>query len=280
MESLVQAAQRDGEKVESLPPFLPTLDRKNIRLERGQLCMVVAPPNGMKSAFSLWYALKAKVPTFYFSADTDRRTTEYRAIASRSQYTFDEVKGMVGTSAEDIIHEHRAEITDDGIFFCFDPAPTIRDLDLEILAYEEVFGEDHLQLVVVDNLLNFMTGDGAGDFAGLIDVLAALHALARSKDVAILVLHHVNVRDGQHAHEYPHPANAIRGRVSQYPEMILSLASLPTEGQLRVACVKHRHATPSPSGEDYVTVFVDPARMTFYDTLADLRNAEKMREYA
>lgn len=279
METLVQAAQRDGGKVESLPPFLPVLDKKHIRLDKGQLCMVVAPPNGMKSAFSLWYALKAKVPTFYFSADTDRRTTEYRAIASRTQYTFDEVKSMVGTSAEDIVQESRSEITSDGIFFCFDPAPTVRDLDLEIQAYEEVFGENHLQLVVVDNLLNFMSGD-AGDFAGLIDVLAALHSLARSKDIAVMVLHHVNVRDGQHAHEYPHPANAIRGRVSQYPEMILSLASLPAENQLRVACVKHRHATPSPSGEDYVTVYVDAPRMTFYDSLADMKNAEKMREYA
>lgn len=278
METLVQAAQRDSEKVSALPPFLPVLDKKHVRLERGQLCMVVAPPNGMKSAFSLWYALKAKVPTFYFSADTDRRTTEYRAIASRSQYTFDEVKGMAGTSADDIISEERAQITKDGIFFCFDPAPTIKDLDLEIQAYEEVFGEGHLQLVIVDNLLNMMTGD-AGDFAGLIDVLSALHSLARSKDLAVMVLHHVNVRDGQHAHEYPHPQNAIRGRVAQYPEMILSLASLPAESQLRIACVKHRHATPSPSGEDYATVFVDAPRMTFYDSLADLKNAEKMREY-
>lgn len=278
MESLVQAAQRDDHKVVALPPILPVLDKRSIRFERGQLCMIVAPPNGMKSALALWYTLHAKVPTYYFSADTDRRTTEYRAVANRTQYTFDEVKGMVGTSAEDIISEARSEITGDDIFFCFDPALSLRDIDLEIQAYEEVFGEGHLALVVIDNLLNMNTGD-AGDFAALIDSLSALHSLARAKDVAVLVLHHVNVRDGQRAHDYPHPMNAIRGRVAQYPEMILSLASLPEEAQLRVACVKHRHATPSPSGEDYATVYVDAPRMTFYDGLAEMKTAEKMREY-
>ena len=278
MESLVQAAQRDDHKVVALPPILPVLDKRNVRFERGQLAMVVAPPNGMKSALSLWYALQAKVPTYYFSADTDRRTTEYRAVANKTQYTFDEVKGMVGTSAEAIIADARAEITEDDMVFCFDPALSLRDIDLEILAYEEVFGEGHLALVIIDNLLNMNTGD-AGDFAALIDSLSALHSLARAKDVAVIVLHHVNVRDGQRAHDYPHPMNAIRGRVAQYPEMILSLASLPEESQLRVACVKHRHATPSVSGEDFATIYVDPARMTFYDGVAELKAAEKMREY-
>ena len=279
MESLVQAAQRDDHKAVTLPPFLPVMDKRAMRLERGQLCMTVGPPNSLKSGLSLWYALHAKVPTFYFSADTDRRTTEYRAAANKTQYTFDEVKGMVGTSAEDIINDARKEITDDGLIFCFDPALSLRDIDLEIQAYEEVFGEGHLALIIIDNLLNMNSGE-AGDFSALIDSLAALHSLARKKDVAIMVLHHVNVRDGQRAFEYPHGQNAIRGRVSQYPEMILSLASLPEEQQLRIACVKHRHATPSVSGEDWVTVYVDAARMTFYDSLSDMKNAEKMREYA
>ena len=69
MESLVQAAQRDDHKVVALPPILPVLDKRSIRFERGQLCMIVAPPNGMKSALALWYTLHAKVPTYYFSAD-------------------------------------------------------------------------------------------------------------------------------------------------------------------------------------------------------------------
>ena len=102
-------------------------------------------------------------------------------------------------------HHQRSPIGDPGddIFFCFDPALSLRDIDLEIQAYEEVFGEGHLALVVIDNLLNMNTGD-AGDFAALIDSLSALHSLARAKDVAVLVLHHVNVRDGQRAHDYPH----------------------------------------------------------------------------
>ena len=130
-------------------------------------------------------------------------------------------------------------------------------------------------MVVIDNLLNMNTGD-AGDFAALIDSLSALHSLARAKDVAVLVLHHVNVRDGQRAHDYPHPIT-LSVVMAQYGDDPV-LASLPEEPA--ACCLREaQHATPSPSGEDYATVYVDAPRMTFYDGLAEMKTAEKMREY-
>jgi hypothetical protein len=123
-----------------------------------------------------------------------------------------------------------------------------------------------------------MSGD-AGDYAGLIDVMSSLHSLARAKDCAIVVLHHVNESSSKSASEYPYPRGAIRGKVSQYPEIILSIAMLPQQGEMRVACVKHRHAVPSPSGEDYTTVYVDGSRMSFYNTIADLKQAQTWRAY-
>ena len=184
---------------------------------------------------------------------------------------------MVGTSAADIIDDAMKDITDAGIQFCFDPAPSIEDIDLELLAYEEVYGQPP-RMVVVDNLLNCVTGD-AGDFAGLIDVLSSLHSLARNKDTCVVVLHHVNESSSKNASEYPYSRGQIRGKVAQYPEVILSLAMLPNDGQMRIACVKHRTAVPSPSGEDYVTAWLDPRRMTFYDTAGELRAAESRRAW-
>lgn len=280
MQSLLQVAQSErGAASQPLPELLPALTQKGIRFEKGQVCMIVAAPNGGKSMLSLWYAISARVPCFYFSADTDKRTTRYRAAAIATGHTFDEVKAMDGTSAQDVIDEAGDMITQAGIQFSFDPSVSLQDIDMELLAYEEVYGEGHLQMVIIDNLLNVESGDSSGDFAGLLDTMAFLHQLARQKDCAVVILHHVNESPARHASEYPYPRGAIRGKVSQYPEMILSLAMLPTEGQMRVACVKHRHATPSPSGEDYVTVYVDAPRMSFFNTIADLRNAEAWRSY-
>jgi hypothetical protein len=227
---------------------------------------------------SLFYAISAGIPTFYFSADTDRRTTRWRAAAIHTGHTFDESKSMEGTSAQDILDEASDAITRDGIQFDFNPSPSTEDIDLELLAYEEVYGTGHLRLVVLDNLLNVMYGD-AGDYAGLLDVMAFLHSLAREKDCAVVVLHHVNESPSKTSSDYPYPRGAIRGKVAQYPEIILSLAMLPAENQMRIACVKHRHATPSPSGEDYATIYVDPERMTFFNTSGDMRQAQTWRAY-
>jgi len=58
-------------KATPLPDVWLALAEKQIKFRRGQVCMVAAAPNAGKSMFSLIYAVKAKVPTLFFSADTD-----------------------------------------------------------------------------------------------------------------------------------------------------------------------------------------------------------------
>ena len=277
MLSLSQVAQLEssGSGTQPLPEVLPVLTARGIRFEAGQMAMLVGQPNSGKSMIALWYAIEANITTFYFSADTDKRTTRYRAAAIKTGFTFNEVKEMIGTSGQGIIDDALMEITDAGIQFSFDPQPSMEDIDLELLAYEEVYGIPP-ELIVIDNLLNLV--NDAGDFAGLLQILGELHALARMKDSALLILHHVN--DSTSKPEYPASRSSIRGRVSQYPEMILSIAMVPEENQMRIACVKHRHETPSPDGSNYETIFVDPTRMTFFNSRSDLSSADKEREWA
>ena len=238
------------------------------------MMMIAAQPNGGKSMFALWYAVMSGLPTFYFSADTDKRTTQYRTAAIKTGLKFDEVKGMIGTSAESIIRDALIEVTDAGLQFDFNPQPNIRDIDMELMAYEEAYGVAP-RLIILDNLLN--VANDAGDFNGLVEIMGDLHALARDKDAALIVLHHVN--ESTSKPEFPASRASIRGKVSQYPEQIISLAMIPQDNIMRVACVKHRHAQPSPSGEDYETIFVDPERMAFYNTKVDLANAAQRREW-
>jgi len=277
MQSLVQVSQesKGSGKTNPLPELLPTLTAKGVLLEPGQMCMVVAAPNGGKSMLALWYAIHANVPTMFFSADTDRRTTWYRAAAIKTGIEFNDIKDMVGTSGQDIIDEAVDEITKSGIQFDFNPRITIKDMDLELQAYTEVYGMPP-KLIVLDNLLN--CDNDAGDFNGLVEIIGDLHSLSRELDCALMVLHHVN--ESTSKPEYPASRSSIRGKVAQYPEMILSLAMLPEEGMMRVALVKHRHATPSPNASEYETIFVDPTRMTFHNTKAQLSAARTRREWS
>lgn len=276
MQSLLQVAQ-EGEgsgHVDPLPEILPVLTAKGIVFEPGQMAMIVAQPNGGKSMISLWYAVKSLVPTLYFSADTDKRTTLYRAAAIKTGIEFDDIKDMMGTSGQDIIDDAILDITQTGLQFDFTPKPTLRDIDLESQAYIEVYGVAP-RMIVLDNLLN--VDNDAGDFNGLVEILGDLHALAREMDCALVVLHHVN--ESTSKPEYPASRSSIRGKVAQYPEIILSLAMLPEEGQMRLAMVKHRHKPPSPDGSNYETIYVDPRRMTFYNSKGDMQNAEAWRAY-
>jgi hypothetical protein len=55
--------------------------------------MIAAAPNAGKSMFALIYAIKAKVPTLFFSADTDIATVMMRAashLSGHSQLTVEE----------------------------------------------------------------------------------------------------------------------------------------------------------------------------------------------
>lgn len=271
---VVQEAQGGGSKTEPLPELLPVLTAQGIVFEPGQMAMICARPNGGKSMLALWYAVKARIGCLYFSADTDRRTTLYRAAAIKTSIEFDDIKNMLGTSAQDIVDEAIKEITQDGIQFEFAPNPSLDDLYKEVDAYIEVYGKPP-EMVVVDNLLN--VANDAGDFQGLVQIMGDLHSMARELDCALVVLHHVNTSTTKP--EYPAPINSIRGQVSQYPEIILALAMLPEEGQMRVAMTKHRHRTPSPGGDTYETIYVDPRRMTFYNSKQELQSAATTREW-
>ena len=58
-------------KATPLPDVWKNLVKQSIKFRRGQVCMVAAAPNAGKSMFALIYAIKANVPTLFFSADTD-----------------------------------------------------------------------------------------------------------------------------------------------------------------------------------------------------------------
>jgi replicative DNA helicase len=123
-------------KATPLPDVWASLKAKEIKFRRGQVCMVAAAPNAGKSMFALIYAIRAQVPTLFFSADTDTTTVMMRAAAHISGHSQVTVEANLATNT----HYYDQHFEKFGhIKWVFDSSPSIDDLELEIRAYVELF---------------------------------------------------------------------------------------------------------------------------------------------
>jgi len=236
--------------------------------------MLCAQPNGGKSLYAMFAAIKMKVPTLFISADTDEATMRIRAAAHLMQTPTKEIEEMMATSGS-VLVDSEMEVLDDFLFFSYEPAPSLDNIWEEACAVEEVLG-DWPELIIVDNLMNVAHGSDS-EWQEMRQTMANFHTLARKIDACILVLHHVSENDSRPF--VPAPRKAIQGKVSQLPEQILSVAMNPKDGLFKIAAVKNRHGAHDPTGEEHVTLAVDASRMSLYESNSDMQRAKTMMEF-
>ena len=241
-------------KATPLPDVWNCLAAKQIKFRRGQVCMVAAAPNAGKSMFALIYAMKAKVPTLFFSADTDTTTVMMRAAAQSSGHTQISVEANLSSNSHHY-DQHFNKFSH--IKWVFDSNPSLDDIELEIKAYVELYGEAP-ELIVIDNLMN-VSAETDNEWAGLRAIMMDLHDMARKTEACVLVLHHVSEQS-----EYGNPTNpparrSIHGKVSQLPALILTLGYDPNQAVLRVAAVKNRFGPHTADASDFATLYVNYA---------------------
>ncbi len=131
--------------------------------------MVAAAPNAGKSMFALIYAIKATVPTLFFSADTDTTTVMMRSVSHLSGHSQVTVEANLSNNSH-YYDAHFKRLSH--IKWVFDSSPNIDDLELEIRAYVELFGQPP-ELIVIDNLLN-ITAETDNAWAGLRAIIMEL----------------------------------------------------------------------------------------------------------
>lgn len=249
MLSLTRAWSGATTKAAPLPDVWDTLKNKQVRFRRGQLTMVAAAPNAGKSMFALVYAIKAGVPTLFFSADTDVTTVMIRAashISGHAQITVEQNLDVKSAYYDDSFEKMRH------IQWVFDSSPSLDDIELEVKAYQELYGIAP-QLIVVDNLMN-VAAETDNEWAGLRAIMMELHDLARNTEACVLVLHHVSEASEYGDGTYPPARRSIHGKVSQLPSLMLTLGYDPLGKQLRVAAVKNRFGPNSADGKDWVAL--------------------------
>jgi replicative DNA helicase len=239
-------------KATPLPDVWRALANKQIKFRRGQVCMVAAAPNAGKSMFALIYAIKANVPTLFFSADTDTTTVMMRAAAHLSGHSQVLVEGNLAGNTH-YYDQHLPKLNN--IKWVFDSSPSIDDLELEIRAYVELYGEAP-ELIVIDNLMN-VVAETDNEWAGLRAIMMELHDMARKTEACVLVLHHVSEQSEYGSTINPPARRAIHGKVSQLPALILTLGYDPQDNVLRVAVVKNRFGPHAADGKDYAGLFTN-----------------------
>ena len=242
-----------GSAGDPLPPVWDALDQKGTRLRRGQLVLVCAGPGTGKSAFALAYALKSKVPTLYFSADSDAFTQLSRSVSILSGWPLEKSTRSV-RNAE--IGEVADELDELPIRFNYRASPSLDVIEETLAAYDALY-EDYPWLIIVDNITNVRTdaGDSDDPFSGLEALMDYLHEMARETGACVIGLHHVT---GPHNDgDKPIPLSGIKGQIGRVPELILTLHRVSdgfSSDQLNVSTVKNRGGKSDPSGQDFASL--------------------------
>ena len=239
-------------KATPLPDVWDGLAAKQIKFRRGQVCMVAAAPNAGKSMFALIYAIKAKVPTLFFSADTDTTTVMMRAAAHSSGHNQTVVEQNLSADSH-YYDKHFDKLKH--IKWVFDSSPSLDDIELEIKAYVELYGQAP-ELIIIDNLMN-VAAETDNEWAGLRAIMMELHDMARKTEACVLVLHHVSEQSEYGSPTKPPARRAIHGKVSQLPALILTLGYDPNNAELNIAAVKNRFGPHTADASDYAGLIVN-----------------------
>ena len=241
MRTLARAVGSKDIGGEPLPTVVKTLDVNKVVIRRSEVSMIAGTPGAGKSTLALAIALRTKVPTLYISADTNAHTMAMRLLSM--------ITGLPQSEAEralqDDVEGSRKIINDSSghIFWSFESAPSLTDLDQEVEAFEELWGCSPT-LIVVDNLID-IANDGGEEFASMRSTMKELKYLARDTNAALVVLHHTK-------ESYPgepcQPRSALQGMVAQLPALILTVGT-DSPGYIAVAPVKNRYGKADQTGK-------------------------------
>lgn len=259
MRTLGRLARKPMPSMQPLPWNFPQWEADGIRPRRATVTMIAATSAAGKTMIATKLIEKFKEPTLFFSADTDEGTMLTRAGAMVTGDTQDEVRQGFLEDGADHYGELLAEAFEH-VRFVFETDPTYDDLELETAAMAEVYGE-FPKIIVVDNLMN-LVGENENEFGSMRDHTKAFKRLCRVTGAAVLVLHHMK-EESSNPHK-PAPKRHVQGRISQLPEVMISIAASENGDAIRASGVKNRFGKSDPEANHFVEIPVDLDRVQFY----------------
>ena len=257
MRTLARAVGSKDIGGEPLPHIFRTFEANKVVIRRAEISMIAGTPGAGKSTLALALALRSKVPTLYISADTNAHTMAMRLLSMITGKPQSDAELLLNNDVDGsrkIINEASGHI-----FWSFESAPTLADIDQEVLAFEELWGCAPT-LIVVDNLMD-VANDGGEEFAGMRSTIKELKYLARDTNAAVLVLHHTKE---SYVGNPCQPRSALQGMVAQLPALICTVGT-NAPGYIAVAPVKNRYGKADPSGDTAFWLQFNPEIMDVSD---------------
>lgn len=242
---------------EPLPSVFRTFDANKVVIRRSEISMIAGTPGAGKSTLALAIALRAKVPTLYISADTNAHTMAMRLLSMIINKPQSEAEMLL---VDDVENSRKVINNSSGhIFWSFESAPTLSDLDQEVEAFEELWGCAPT-LIVIDNLMD-IANDGGEEFAAMRSTIKELKYLARDTNAAVLLLHHTKE---SYVGNPCQPRSALQGMVAQLPALICTVGT-NAPGFIAVAPVKNRYGKADPTGDTAFWLQFNPEIMDVSD---------------
>lgn len=257
MRTLARAVGSTDIGGEPLPTVFRTFDANKVVIRRSEISMIAGTPGAGKSTLALAIALRAKVPTLYISADTNAHTMAMRLLSMIINKPQSEAEMLL---VDDVENSRKVINNSSGhIFWSFESAPTLSDLDQEVEAFEELWGCAPT-LIVIDNLMD-IANDGGEEFAAMRSTIKELKYLARDTNAAVLLLHHTKE---SYVGNPCQPRSALQGMVAQLPALICTVGT-NAPGFIAVAPVKNRYGKADPTGDTAFWLQFNPEIMDVSD---------------
>lgn len=275
MGSLALSLRRKGFTGEPLPTVFQRLSDYGAHIRQGQLTLIAAASGVGKSSFITFISLAmenedGRIPTLYFSADSDIMTFGMRAGAMIGDIQLTDAEKKI--SGEDADFMSKLHDQTSHIWVSFDSSPSPKDIEDETECYSLVKGE-YPKLIVIDNLMDIRTGmEGA---AGHDAALAFLKQLATRTNAAVVVLCHV-VASGYGTDEDGHttvvdyvsgkvpiPLKGLMNKIDKRPRLILSLYE-HSQTTLGVCILKNNNGRRDPDGNLQVVIPFIKESMRFF----------------
>lgn len=256
MRYLHQTVLIPDKQVVTVPGMYPSLAARGVGLRSGEIAVIAGPPGAGKSTLALALAVRGKVPTLYFSADSTENTQRVRLLAMLLDVDQAEAEEAMKSD-----REWASSVLAGASHIVWDTQsnPTLEHIELTIEAFREAMGEDP-GLVIIDNAgdVSFDSGD---EFGSLRTLMRELRWFARDTGAAFCILHHTREGEGNPAP----PQSSLHGRISQVPALVLTVTSTSEPGFIGVCPVKNRYGKANPGGNDPVWLRYEPANMQVQD---------------
>ena len=240
-----------GRKSVALAPALPINCHplsKWVQFRRGQFSIVAGAPGSGKSLVATNIAIQSRVPTLFFSADSDEYTVRTRALAILTGQKLDIIEEQIKQPGGADYYAQKLSAVD-AADFCFRS-----DIDLDFIvhrlnAYSELRGEPP-HLVIVDNLTNSVI-DTDNEYSELRSICRELQLIARDTNAHVMALHHVKgIHEQAEKRSVSIGLGSLQYNLGKIPEIVLGI-NRPTDSTVNMSVPKNR------SGKSDIDFLID-----------------------